>query len=180
MNKITASIIVGVVIIGAGSAIYYMNSNASDASLFDSNSNLGTDNDGYASTTDQTAVDATSSTSTLKVLSNKKMTNENAQVAQNGDHVFVNYVGTLTDGKKFDSSYDNGAPIDFILGTGRVIKGWDQGILGMKVGEKKHLVIPPELGYGPQAIPDRNGGVLIPANSTLVFDVELVSIQKAQ
>ncbi len=91
-------------------------------------------------------------------------------VAQNGDTVSVNYVGTLQNGTKFDSSYDRGEPITFVLGSGRVIKGWDEGILGMKVGEKKHLVIPPEKGYGNRAVGS------IPANSTLIFDVELVGV----
>lgn len=107
-------------------------------------------------------------------LSNNKSMSEN--VAKAGDHVFVNYTGTLENGTKFDSSYDRGAPFDFIVGVGQVIKGWDEGIVGMKVGEKKHLVIPPEKGYGAQQITDATGAVIIPANATLVFDVELVSI----
>lgn len=98
--------------------------------------------------------------------------------AQNGDTVFVHYTGKLADGKKFDSSLDRGTPIDFVLGSGRVIKGWDQGILGMTIGEKKTLTIPPELGYGNQDIPDGQGNILIPANSTLIFDVELVDIKR--
>jgi FKBP-type peptidyl-prolyl cis-trans isomerase len=93
------------------------------------------------------------------------------QVAKAGDTVSVNYTGTLQDGTKFDSSYDRGEPITFKLGVGQVIAGWDEGIIGMKVGDKKHLVIPPEKAYGPRA----NGP--IPANSTLVFDIELVGIQ---
>jgi FKBP-type peptidyl-prolyl cis-trans isomerase len=104
--------------------------------------------------------------------------NSTTMSAQNGDTVFVNYTGKLVDGTKFDSSLDRGVPIDFTLGVGRVIKGWDQGILGMKVGEKKTLTIPPELGYGAQAIPDGRGNILIPANSTLIFDVELVDIKR--
>ncbi len=87
-----------------------------------------------------------------------------------GDTVTVNYVGTLTNGTKFDSSYDRGTPFVFQVGAGRVIAGWDQGIPGMKVGGKRRLTIPPSLGYGSQA----NGP--IPANSTLLFDVDLVSI----
>ncbi len=90
--------------------------------------------------------------------------------AKAGDTVTVNYVGTLTNGKKFDSSYDRKKPFTFTLGTGQVIQGWDQGVAGMKVGGKRKLTIPPELGYGasPQGA--------IPANSTLIFDVELVSV----
>lgn len=89
-----------------------------------------------------------------------------------GKTVFVNYTGTLENGTKFDSSYDRGEPIDFVLGTGRVIKGWDMGIAGMKVGGKRRLVIPAALAYGNQAV----GGV-IPANAVLVFEVELVGVK---
>ena len=87
-----------------------------------------------------------------------------------GDTLTVHYVGTLTNGTKFDSSYDRGTPYVFQVGAGRVIAGWDQGVPGMKVGGKRRLTIPPSLAYGSQA----NGS--IPANSTLLFDVDLVSI----
>lgn len=91
---------------------------------------------------------------------------------QNGDHVSMHYRGTLhADGTQFDASYDRGQPLDFALGTGRVIKGWDQGLLDMCIGEKRRLTIAPELGYG-----DRSVGP-IPANSVLVFEVELVGIR---
>jgi FKBP-type peptidyl-prolyl cis-trans isomerase FkpA len=91
--------------------------------------------------------------------------------AVTGKTVSVNYVGTLTDGTKFDSSYDRNQPFDFPLGGGQVIKGWDQGVVGMKVGGKRKLVIPPDLGYGASA----NGK--IPANSTLIFEIELLSVK---
>lgn len=109
-----------------------------------------------------------------------KSSSDMSQVAQNGDTVYVHYTGTLENGTKFDSSYDRGQPLPFVLGSGMVIRGWDQGILGMRVGEKKHLVIPPELAYGAQSITDNQGNVIIPRNSTLVFDVELVKIDKAE
>jgi FKBP-type peptidyl-prolyl cis-trans isomerase len=87
-----------------------------------------------------------------------------------GDTVTVQYVGTLTNGAKFDSSYDRNQPFVFRVGAGQVIAGWDQGVPGMKVGGKRRLTIPPSLGYGNQAVGP------IPANSTLVFDIDLVSI----
>ncbi len=94
-------------------------------------------------------------------------------VATKGKTVSVHYTGVLTNGTKFDSSLDRGQPIVFALGTGRVIKGWDQGIEGMKVGGKRKLTIPPELAYGARGTP----GGPIPPNATLVFDVELVAVQ---
>ena len=87
-----------------------------------------------------------------------------------GDTVTVHYVGTLTNGTKFDSSYDCGQPYTFRVGAGQVIAGWDQGLVGMRVGGKRRLTIPPSLGYGNRA----NGP--IPANSTLVFEIDLLSI----
>ena len=91
-------------------------------------------------------------------------------VANTGDQLSMNYKGTLLDGKVFDQSYGRG-PFEFQLGAGNVIKGWDQGIVGMKVGGKRKLVIPADLAYGAQSpSPD------IPANSTLVFEVELLSV----
>ena len=101
-----------------------------------------------------------------------------AMTAQRGEHVYVNYEGHLANGTKFDSSYDHGAPIDFILGAGKVIKGWDDGIVGMKIGEKKTLVIAPQDAYGSQDVTDGTGNIVIPANSTLTFNVELVRIEK--
>ena len=92
--------------------------------------------------------------------------------AKNDDQVIVNYVGTLQNGTKFDSSYDRGVPFQFILGAGQVIQGWEKGILGMKVGEKRKLTIPPELGYGSQGA----GDGVIPPNATLYFEVELLQI----
>ena len=96
----------------------------------------------------------------------------NGKLAEKGKKVSVHYTGWLTDGKEFDSSRDAGEPIQFDLGTGQVIKGWDEGIAGMKVGGKRQLKIPPALGYGP-----RGFGSSIPPNATLVFDVELMDVK---
>ncbi len=95
----------------------------------------------------------------------------NGRVVIGGDHIVIHYLGTLEDGTKFDSSYDRGEPFKTRIGVGEVIEGWDMGVVGMKVGGKRKLVIPPALAYG-----DRSMGA-IPANSTLIFEVELLEIE---
>ena len=90
---------------------------------------------------------------------------------QKGQKVKVHYTGKLEDGTVFDSSVQRGVPIEFTLGVGQVIKGWDEGIADMKVGEKRQLIIPPDLGYGARGYPP-----VIPPDSTLIFDTELVEI----
>src|SRR3989338_6378521 len=113
----------------------------------------------------------------LKIVENFKIKDiivGNGAEARNGDAVTVNYTGTLDDGKKFDSSYDRNEPFPFNLGAGDVIKGWDLGVAGMKVGGKRELTIPPELGYGPAGYPP-----VIPQNATLHFTVELLSVSSS-
>lgn len=92
--------------------------------------------------------------------------------AENGETVVVHYTGTLEDGTKFDSSRDRGVSFSFTLGAGKVIEGWDKGLLGMKVGEKRRLTISPELAYGENGVPG-----LIPAGSILTFEVELLGVR---
>ncbi|MCU7924022.1 MAG: FKBP-type peptidyl-prolyl cis-trans isomerase [Candidatus Thiodiazotropha sp. (ex Dulcina madagascariensis)] len=94
-------------------------------------------------------------------------------VAAAGQRVSVHYTGWLKDGDKFDSSLDRDQPFDFTLGKGMVIRGWDEGVAGMKVGGKRRLTIPSQLGYG-----SRGTGGVIPPNATLVFDVELLGISE--
>lgn len=91
---------------------------------------------------------------------------------KSGDTIVINYIGTLENGQKFDSSLDRGQPFETQIGVGRVIKGWDQGVIGMKVGGKRKLIIPSDLAYGKQGIPGA-----IPANETLIFELELLEIK---
>lgn len=92
--------------------------------------------------------------------------------AKAGDTAVVHYTGTLENGVKFDSSLDRGEPFSFILGAGQVIRGWDEGVAGMKVGGKRKLIIPSDFGYGARGVPG-----VIPPNATLIFEVELLGIK---
>jgi len=111
----------------------------------------------------------TKDASTLQI---EDLTVGSGQEALTGDTVSVHYTGWLTDGTKFDSSVDRGQPLEFVLGQGNVIDGWDQGVVGMKVGGKRKLTIPPHMAYGV----DGYAGV-IPGNATLVFEIELLEIK---
>ena len=116
----------------------------------------------------QTKSSTSSSMDTLKIVDTTVGT---GTIAENGDTVTVNYVGKLDDGTTFDSSFSRNQPFDFPLGAGQVIKGWDLGVLGMKVGGTRELTIPSELGYGANGYPP-----VIPPNATLHFTVTLLSV----
>lgn len=111
-------------------------------------------------------------TTTASGLEYKDIKVGNGQEAKAGDTVSVHYTGWLDNGTKFDSSVDRGQPFEFTLGQGQVIKGWDEGVAGMKVGGRRRLVIPPTLGYGSRGV-----GGIIPANATLTFEVELLLVK---
>lgn len=121
----------------------------------------------------QPAGQSRTTASGLQIIEVKQLTEP--LVSQAGDRVWVHYTGKLqSSGQVFDSSLSRGVPIDFVLGQGKVIQGWDEGIAGMKVGEKRQLIIPPKLAYGDAGTP----GGEIPPKSTLVFDVELIGISR--
>jgi FKBP-type peptidyl-prolyl cis-trans isomerase FkpA len=126
---------------------------------------------GMFMTTDSSGAAPNSQTTTASGLKYEDVKVGTGDAAEAGKTVSVHYTGWLTDGKKFDSSKDRGQPFEFPLGGGRVIKGWDEGVKGMKVGGVRKLTIPPELGYGA-----RGAGGAIPPNSTLVFEVELLKV----
>ncbi len=159
MNTIF-SVVMGMAIVVVG-MLFYRSSDAENSNM---QINQITEN---AMVQDQPSKNAVSE---LKIETTQEGTGE--RVVKSGDTISVHYTGRLTDGTKFDSSVDRGTPFTFTIGSGQVIKGWDEGLLGMKVGEKRTLTIPADKGYGATGA----GGV-IPPNATLIFETELVSIQ---
>lgn len=156
----TKSIIVGIIIVAALIALVVWGEKAQTPVIQE---NMPTETQQASSTRTMTPVQG---------LNVEVLQEGTGPEAQAGNTVSVHYTGTLTDGTKFDSSVDRGIPFEFQLGIGEVIAGWDAGVAGMKVGEKRKLTIAPELGYGTQGA----GGV-IPPNATLIFEVELLGIK---
>ncbi len=173
-------IIIAVIVIGAW---LFMRKGSGTASLYDVSRPSGeARSEGAAPTESATSTPSVSVTQTSKPTNMIKTTSGlqyqdvvvgTGAVAKAGQTVTVQYTGTLENGKKFDSSYDRSEPFLFKLGVGEVIKGWDEGVAGMKVGGKRKLIIPASLGYGAQNV----GNGLIPPNSVLLFDVELVAVK---
>lgn len=153
-TKVVVIIVIGVVILGGG--IYALTRSTG------SNQNT---------VAQQPVADETGAITTPSGLKYIDLVEGTGPSPQTGQRVTVHYTGRLTNGSKFDSSVDKNRPLEFKIGTGAVIKGWDEGIMSMKVGGKRKLIIPPELGYGSR------GQGRIPPNSTLLFEVELLGIK---
>jgi len=171
-SKYNISIILFLVALAVGGGIYILSNKTS------ANQPLATpDTSTTITTTEPTATTVATSSGKPTTMETDKLIIQDERVgtgaeAVSGKKITVNYSGTLTDGTKFDSSYDRGTPFTFTLGAGEVIQGWDQGFAGMKVGGKRKLTIPSSLGYGAQG-----AGSAIPPNATLIFEVELLSVE---
>lgn len=165
---IAVFVVLGALIVAGGA--WYVNKNINYKATVASAT--GSSGAATATTTGASASTSTNSSSSMDGLIIKDIKVGTGTVAQNGDVVTVNYVGTLSDGKVFDSSQAHGQPFSFTLGAGQVIKGWDMGVLGMKVGGVRDLTIPPGLGYGAAGA----GNGLIPPNATLHFKITLLSV----
>ena len=158
MSKILLAIVIILIII-AGGVYFFMQPKANTANI----------SAGTGQTPQQNQ--QTSAVNDFKEMQIEILKDGTGEGAKSGDTVTVNYVGTLQDGTKFDSSIDRGTPFQFTLGQNRVIQGWELGVLAMKTGEKRKLTIPPELGYGPNGFPP-----VIPPNATLIFEIDLLKI----
>jgi FKBP-type peptidyl-prolyl cis-trans isomerase len=163
---------VGLLLLIAGSVFAYrMQQNSPD--LININDNKMTDLNGNNKANLTEAIPASQPIRTDSGLIMQDLVIGTGEEALAGDTVAVNYVGVLENGEIFDSSYSRNEPFPFTIGAGRVIKGWDEGVAGMKIGGKRKLIIPPHLGYG-----EAGAGGVIPPNATLVFEVELLAIKK--
>jgi FKBP-type peptidyl-prolyl cis-trans isomerase len=180
---IAVFVVIGAAVIAAGA--WYVNTNINPQSFASAGAasaaaSAGTAGASASSPTATSAAASSTNTSSspmdgLKIVDTTVGT---GTVAQNGDTVSVTYVGSLDGGKVFDSSAAHGGqPFSFTLGAGQVIKGWDLGVLGMRVGGTRELTIPAALGYGAQGVPNPQGGYVIPPNATLHFTVTLLSVK---
>lgn len=168
MNPKVLIIALVLIAIGGGAAWYFVNKSKNADTASSESSGSGHVNDPSLKV-DPNAPKDMKDVTELKIETLKA---GNGEEAAEGKTVSVHYTGWLTNGIKFDSSIDRAMPFEFVLGAGQVIPGWDRGVKGMKVGEKRRLQIPSDQGYGPAG-----AGHVIPPNSTLVFDVELMAIK---
>ncbi len=174
MNSKSIYIIVaGIAVVVIGGVLLWRSSGNTEAGTSQNSSQTGPTATPSATPTEQVINKESKPTMSDNVTELKKevLKEGTGKVTRAGDNVSVHYTGWLVDGTKFDSSVDRGAPFSFQLGAGMVIKGWDDGVAGMKVGEKVRLTIPASLGYGPNGYPP-----VIPQNATLMFEVELLGI----
>ncbi len=169
MNKTTALAIIAALVVVIIGGYAYDHLKTSPASI---SSDLG-----IATSSDTTATSSESTLATSSATTSQHTAQPSPRVARNGDAVLVHYTGKLQNGTVFDSSVGK-QPFPFVLGVGMVIKGWDEGVLGMKVGEKKHLVIPASKAYGADGVKGSDGAYVIPPNATLTFDIEVLAIQE--
>lgn len=166
-------VVLAILVVVVGGLVRVKSNNQSDTTSNQVAATLGTADIPTPTTSDKME-DAMTNSQTVEpvdLIIEDLIEGEGTEVVE-GSTVNVHYTGTLTDGKKFDSSLDRGQTFEFIVGEGQVIEGWDQGLLGMKVGGKRKLTIPPALAYG-----ERGAGGVIPPNATLVFEIELVSVE---
>lgn len=170
-NLVPFLIVITVIIIGAAGVYFIMNSKSPNSNLnLQANQNVVENNAPTSTPTPTPQIISSQTLSDGLKIDDEKIGTGSA--VKTGDTIEINYIGTLENGHKFDSSYDRGVPFETQIGVGQVIKGWDEGVLGMQVGGKRRLIIPPALGYGQQGV---SGA--IPPNSTLIFEVELVGIK---
>jgi peptidylprolyl isomerase len=190
-NFIPILIVIVVLIIGGVGTYFIMNQKNPNIKSITSDPNVFRP---VTQTPDQTVVASTSTPSPVPSIVQTQTLEDGLKIediklgdgkeVKSGDSIAINYIGTLPDGTKFDSSYDRGIPFQTVIGVGRVIKGWDEGVVGMKVGGRRRLTIPGDLAYGENGIQarDAQGNVIkdkyvIPPNSILIFDVELVYVK---
>ncbi|MFN3266117.1 MAG: FKBP-type peptidyl-prolyl cis-trans isomerase [Deinococcales bacterium] len=164
MNKNLIGAGAGILILAVGGLFILQNSPASPTA------NPTSSEQGLCA--NQPAADTSFKNEDVKTLGKQDRVLGTGAEAVAGKTVVVNYIGRLVDGKQFDTSCDRGTPFDFELGAGRVIRGWDEGVAGMKVGGQRRLVIPADLGYGAAG-----AGAAIPPNAALIFDVELLEVK---
>lgn len=163
INKFVGFSVIIIILLFVGGTYFLRSRQTSDSSL---------KKDEQSDIIDNTTMDEDNTAGKVSEMQIEDIVVGEGAEAITGSTVSVNYMGTFEDGSEFDSSYKRGVPFEFTLGAGRVIEGWDKGVVGMKVGGKRKLTIPPQLAYGEQGVPGA-----IPPNSTLIFEIELLEVK---